>query len=206
MYTFTVEGIEVATNVQTVSNTTGLLHCARWLGWHKRYSTSKGQDAWPRDREGACTLSTCPSSTTPSRRFIWKIQQSKALIASRPEEVTGKTVEDVSAEQSLPLSTCYRRIRQFVDDGLMILERIVVTKTGKKYAVYRTSFSEVAVKLDGVKFDGGEVSIDIVPNPDVLDKLHSRWLASNYSQSRLNGCIATKPSKRPAYPISGPFE
>ena len=41
-------------------------------------------------------------------------------------------MEEISAEQNLPLSACYRRTRQFLDEGLMILERIVVTQTGKK--------------------------------------------------------------------------
>lgn len=110
--------------------------------------------------------------------------------------VSGKTVEDISAEQNLPLSTCYRRIRQFVDEGLMILERIVVTRTGKKYALYRTSFSEAALKLNG-----GEVSIEVVPNADVLDKLHSRWISTNYSQP---GQAAGLPTKARA--CKSPFE
>ncbi len=88
---------------------------------------------------------------------------------------SGKTVEEISADQNLPLSTCYRRVRQFVDDGLMVLERIVITQTGKRYAVYRTAFSGVTIKLDS-----GEVSIDTTPNADVRDKLLTKWLTTNY--------------------------
>jgi len=116
---------------------------------------------------------------------------------------SGKTVEEVSAEQNLPLSTCYRRIRQFVDEGLMILERIVVSTTGKKYAIYRTSFSEAVVR-----FNGGEVSIDIIPNADVLDKLHSRWLSTNYSQTSQDDGLRKRAGecRNPAQQLSNPFE
>jgi hypothetical protein len=87
----------------------------------------------------------------------------------------GKTVEEISAEQHLPLSTCYRRVRHFVDEGLMILERLVVTPAGKRYAIYRTSFSDVTVRLYP-----GEISVETAPNMDVLDKLRTKWLSTNY--------------------------
>jgi hypothetical protein len=87
----------------------------------------------------------------------------------------GKTVEEISAEQNLPLSTCYRRIRHFLDDGLMILERLVVTPAGKRFAIYRTSFSDVTIR-----FYPGETAVETTPNLEVLDKLRTRWLSTNY--------------------------
>jgi len=87
----------------------------------------------------------------------------------------GKTVEEISAEQNLPLSTCYRRVRHFVDDGLMILERLVVTPAGKRFAIYRTSFSDVTIR-----FYPGETAVETTPNMEVLDKLRTRWLATNF--------------------------
>jgi hypothetical protein len=93
---------------------------------------------------------------------------------------SGKTVEEISAEQHLPLSTCYRRVRHFVAEGLMILERLVVTPAGKRFAIYRTSFSDVTVKLYP-----GEIIVETCPNVDVLDKLRTRWLSTTYpSQSQ----------------------
>lgn len=111
--------------------------------------------------------------------------QSSLILSALGDEVSrkillssiasGKTVEEISADQHLPLSTCYRRIRGFVDGGLMILEKIVITQTGKKYAVYRTSFSDATIRLSG-----GEVAVEIRPNADIRDKLFSRWLTTNY--------------------------
>jgi len=88
---------------------------------------------------------------------------------------SGKTVEEISAEQNLPLSTCYRRVRHFVDEGLMILERLVVTQAGKRYAVYRTAFSDVTVRLYP-----GQITVETTPNLEVLEKLRTKWLSTNY--------------------------
>ncbi len=88
---------------------------------------------------------------------------------------TGKTVEEISAEQNLPLSTCYRRMRSLLSGGLMILEKTVVTPTGKRYAVYRTSFSKTAIR-----FNGEEIAVEVTPNMDIIDKLRRRWLSANY--------------------------
>jgi hypothetical protein len=92
----------------------------------------------------------------------------------------GKTVEDISAEQNLPLSTCYRRVRHFVDEGLMVLERLVVTPAGTRFAIYRTSFSNVTIR-----FFPGEINVEATPNLEVIDKLRARWMSRNYpAQSR----------------------
>jgi hypothetical protein len=88
---------------------------------------------------------------------------------------SGKTVDEISAEQNLPLSTCYRRMRSLLGGGLMILERMVVTPAGKRYAVYRTTFSSAAIN-----FDGGEIAVELTPNVDIIDKLRRKWLSENY--------------------------
>ena len=118
------------------------------------------------------------------------LQSSNSLLSALGDEssrriltsaiASGKTVEEISAEQDLPLSTCYRRIRHFVDEGLMILERLVVTQAGKRFAVYRTTFSDVTIR-----FYPGEIAVETTPNMEVLEKLRTRWLSTNYpSQSQ----------------------
>jgi len=88
---------------------------------------------------------------------------------------SGKIVEEISAEQNLPLSTCYRRIRNLQSGGLMILERTVVTPAGKRYAVYRTSFSRASIS-----FNDGEIAVEVTPNMAIIDKLRRKWLSENY--------------------------
>jgi hypothetical protein len=100
---------------------------------------------------------------------------------------TGKTVEDISAEQNLPLSTCYRRVRHFVDEGLMVLERLVVTPAGKRFAIYRTSFSDVTIR-----FYPGEIAVETTPNLEVIDKLRTRWLSANYPPQNQDAVFGEK--------------
>ena len=100
---------------------------------------------------------------------------------------TGKTVEEISAEQNLPLSTCYRRVRHFVDEGLMVLERLVVTRAGKRFAIYRTSFSDVTIR-----FYPGEIAVETTPNLEVIDKLRTRWLSTNYPSLNQDGVFGEK--------------
>jgi predicted methyltransferase len=116
---------------------------------------------------------------------ICGLQSSKSILSALGDEssrrilasaiASGRSVKEISAEQNLPLSTCHRRIRHFVDEGLMILERLVITQTGKRFAIYRTSFSDVAIR-----FYCGEVAVEITPNLEVLDKLRTRWISTNY--------------------------
>ncbi|MDA4115654.1 MAG: winged helix-turn-helix domain-containing protein [Thaumarchaeota archaeon] len=109
---------------------------------------------------------------------------------------SGKTVEEISAEQNLPLSTCYRRMRGLLGDGLMILERTVVTPAGKRYAVYRTSFSRASIS-----FDGGEVAVELTPNMDIIDKLRRKWLSENYPLQNQDDRVYKR-----ATPPSGPMD
>ena len=128
-------------------------------------------------------------------------ESSRRILASAI--ASGKTVEEISAEQNLPLSTCYRRMRCLLGQGLMILERTVITPTGKRYAIYRTSFSKTAIK-----FNDGEISVEVTPNVDILDKLRRRWLSANFPLENQDDRLRNEPSPYPG-PIehsSGPFE
>ena len=114
----------------------------------------------------------------------------------------GKTVEEISAEQHLPLSTCYRRLRRLLGEGLMILERTVVTPAGKRYAVYRTSFSDAAMS-----FKRGEIVVQVTPNFDIIDKLRRRWLSASYPSWRQDdSSYITIPRPNLEKQSSGPFE
>lgn len=90
---------------------------------------------------------------------------------------SGKTVEEISETQNLPLSTCYRRVNKLVANGLMVLERSVVTPAGKRYGVYRTTFAGVTIRLD----EKGAIVVELTPNLDTLEKLHGMWLSKNFT-------------------------
>jgi hypothetical protein len=91
----------------------------------------------------------------------------------------GKTAQEISVEQALPLSSCYRRIRELVDQGLLVAERIVVTADGKRYALYRSSFRTVEMVADF-----SEMSVSAELNSEVADKFRQKWFCLSYPEGR----------------------
>jgi transposase-like protein len=80
----------------------------------------------------------------------------------------GKTVVEICNEEGIPQSTCYKRVRHLVDEGAMVVERIVVASTGRKYSVYRSAFSRLEVRLEN-----GVISAKGTLNPAAAEK--ARW-------------------------------
>jgi hypothetical protein len=91
----------------------------------------------------------------------------------------GKTVQDISVEQAVPLSTCYRRARELVEQGILVVETIVVTGEGKRYAVYRSSFKSVEMVSD---FRGLSASAEL--NESVAEKFRRWWFYSSYPNGK----------------------
>ncbi|MDA4119082.1 MAG: hypothetical protein OK436_00665 [Thaumarchaeota archaeon] len=88
-----------------------------------------------------------------------------------------KSVEDMSRENDIPLSTCYRRVHELLDAQLLVVERIIVTNEGKKYELLRSVYRSV-----NVSFENGVMKVDAVINEDVADKLRRLWLSMRYAQ------------------------
>lgn len=87
----------------------------------------------------------------------------------------GKTAQEISVEQALPLSSCYRRIRELVEQGLLVVERIVVTAEGKRFALYRGSFRSVEMAADF-----REVMVTAELNEEVANKFRLKWFCLAY--------------------------
>jgi hypothetical protein len=100
----------------------------------------------------------------------------RILVATLP---CGKTAQEISVEQALPLSSCYRRIRELVEQGLLVVERMVVTSDGKRYALYRSSFRTVEMVADF-----SEVSVSAELNPEVAEKFQQKWFCLSYPEGR----------------------
>ena len=82
-----------------------------------------------------------------------------------------KSVEDLSKENDIPLSTCYRRVHELLDAHILVVELIVVTAEGKKYELLRSAYRAVTVN-----FENGIIKVEAVINEDVADKLRRIWL------------------------------
>jgi len=84
---------------------------------------------------------------------------------------SAKSVEDLSKENDIPLSTCYRRVHELLDTQILVVEKIIVTPDGKKYELLRSAYKAV-----NVTFDGGVMKVDALINEDVAEKLRRLWM------------------------------
>ena len=76
-----------------------------------------------------------------------------------------KSVVDLIRECNLPHTSAYRLVNEMKDSGLLIIDRMVLTDDGKKYAMYRSTFSNITVT-----FDRGEIELEVRTNKEVADK------------------------------------
>ena len=58
-----------------------------------------------------------------------------------------KSVEEISRENGIPISTCYRRVRELVDMGILSEQRIVLNDEGKKYQTYASELKEARINF-----------------------------------------------------------
>ncbi len=77
---------------------------------------------------------------------------------------------DIVHDCGLPPSSVYRRISEFVDAGLLTIDRIVVTKEGKKFSLYRSTVREIRAE-----YRSGEFELNVTPNEDVVSRLTRLW-------------------------------
>jgi hypothetical protein len=79
----------------------------------------------------------------------------------------------------VPLSSCYRRARELVDEGLLLVERIVITGDGKRYGLYRSPFATIEIESDLAS-----TSVSAVLNNAVAEKFHHRHLIMSYETAQ----------------------
>ena len=49
-----------------------------------------------------------------------------------------KSIVDVARERNIPHTTCYRKTKWLLNEGLVIVEKIVITTEGKKFSLYHS--------------------------------------------------------------------
>lgn len=84
-----------------------------------------------------------------SRRIVMSI-------ISRP-----RSIEQISREQRIPISTCYRKIYGLLSMGIVKRDKTIIQGDGKKYRCYKASF-----KSAHIDFESGEIRVEVVPNTE----------------------------------------
>jgi len=83
---------------------------------------------------------------------------------------TSLPIEEISRLQNIPISTCYRRIREMQHFGVIRADRTIIRDDGKKFVCYKS-----AIKNATILIDSGELKVDVVINKDPAEKLGSMW-------------------------------
>ncbi|MDH2900438.1 MAG: winged helix-turn-helix domain-containing protein [archaeon] len=91
----------------------------------------------------------------------------KIIAATVPKS---KSPEEISEEQGIPVSTCYRRIHDLLTLSIIQVSRIDLAN-GKKSVLYQSVYKNILVK-----FESNELSVDLVPNVNSpSDNLSGMW-------------------------------
>ena len=71
---------------------------------------------------------------------------------------------------ALPPSSVYRRISEFLEAGLLAVEKIIITNDGKKFSLYRSTVRDMRAE-----YRSGEFELNVSFNEDVVSKLTRLW-------------------------------
>jgi hypothetical protein len=112
-------------------------------------------------------------------------QYSRKIVGSAVAR--GMAIDEICSEQQIPPSSCYRKVKRLVDQGLMIVETRVVTSGGKKYTIYRSTFSYISVNIEA-----GAISARVVFNQEIVDKLSHRPVRRVEKRERQTRFFQTK--------------
>jgi predicted transcriptional regulator len=80
------------------------------------------------------------------------------------------SIEEISKQQHIPISTCYRRVHELQTYGIVKIDRTIIQEDGKKFVCYRASFKNASINLES-----GELKVDVEPNRDPSDRVHEMW-------------------------------
>jgi predicted methyltransferase len=104
----------------------------------------------------------------------------KAILAAlADEEMTkildsvmyhSKSIVDITRENNIPLTTCYRKTTWLRNEGLIIVDKIVITPEGKKFSLYHS-----VLKSINVKYETNNVIIEAEQNFDIIKKMMARF-------------------------------
>jgi predicted transcriptional regulator len=70
----------------------------------------------------------------------------------------GKTPEEIAVEQGIPISTCYRRVHDLLQQSIIRISRIELSN-GRKLVYYKSTYKSLELK-----FDSSNLFIDAIFN------------------------------------------
>lgn len=84
-----------------------------------------------------------------------------------------KSFNDIAAENNdIPRTTAFRKIKWLLNQGILIVDNIVITKEGKKFSIYHSTLRAITVK-----YENNDVIVEAEQNFDITKK----WIMKFFS-------------------------
>ncbi len=81
-----------------------------------------------------------------------------------------KSINDIIRESNIAHTTCYRKTKWLLKEGLIIIDKIVITPEGKKFSLFHSVLKSISVK-----YENYDVIIDAEQNYDIIKKTMARF-------------------------------
>ena len=104
----------------------------------------------------------------------------KAILAAlADEEMTkildsimyhSKSIADITRENNIAHTTCYRKTKWLINEGLVSVDKIVITPEGKKFSLYFSVFKSI-----NVKYESNNVIVEAEQNFDIVKRSMARF-------------------------------
>jgi predicted transcriptional regulator len=76
-----------------------------------------------------------------------------------------KSINEILKDTNITHSTGIRKMKWLLKEGLIILDKFIITPDGKKFSLYHSTLKAVSVK-----YEDNNVSVEAEPNPDIARK------------------------------------
>jgi predicted ArsR family transcriptional regulator len=81
-----------------------------------------------------------------------------------------RSAQELSDELEIPIATCYRRIDELTEHGLLELHDDILSDDRRRIKVYRRNVDAIRVE-----FDEEQLSVDVEERSEVTNKLDEAW-------------------------------
>jgi predicted transcriptional regulator len=59
-----------------------------------------------------------------------------------------KSVNEISKDTNITHSTCFRKIKWLLKEGLIMLDKIIITPDGKKFSLYHSTLKAISINMN----------------------------------------------------------
>jgi len=81
-----------------------------------------------------------------------------------------KSIADITRENNIAHTTCYRKTKWLINEGLVSVDKIVITPEGKKFSLYFSVFKSI-----NVKYENNNVIVEAEQNFDIVKRSMARF-------------------------------